>query len=146
MKHYIVCFLLLSITGCATEYSTLKPSQRRLVEAKELEGSFDIAYKATMQVLQDNGYIIASSDYNGGVIKGETGWKPRGIFVPRQYEVSVLIEAWGENKVKERLTFLLKEDLGLGSQRSRLIEDPKQLQRFYDEIQREIFIRQNLNR
>jgi hypothetical protein len=66
-----------------------------------------------LQVLQDNGYVIAHSDYKAGVIKGQTGWIPRGIFVPRQYEVSVIIEEWGENKVKERITFFIKRRYGI---------------------------------
>jgi hypothetical protein len=36
--------------------------------------------------------------------------------------------------------------MGLGTQRSRIVEDPKQLQKIYNDIQKEIFVRQNLNK
>jgi len=146
MRRNIVAILVLFMLlgGCTT--SSLSTMQRRSIEAKELEGTFEEAYKATLQVLQDYGYAITNSDYKGGVIRGETGWKSRGIFVPRQQEVSVIVEEWGKNRVRERITFILKEDMGLGTQRSRIIEDPKVLQKFYGEIQKEIFVRKNLSK
>ena len=111
-----------------------------------MQGNFNDALKATLQVLQDYGFVITHTDYKTGVIKGETGWKSRGIFVPRKQKASVIIEEWGENRVKERITFMLKEDMGFGTERSRIVEDPELLQKIYNDIQKEIFVRQSLNR
>ncbi|MDO8675066.1 MAG: hypothetical protein Q7K71_02975 [Candidatus Omnitrophota bacterium] len=145
MKKAVLFILLFFVVGCAT--TQLSNSQRRSIEAKELEGSFDNAFKATLQVLQDKGYVITHTDYKAGVIKGETGWKRTNMFVTdKKQEASVTIEEWVENRVKERITFMLRENEGLGLERSRIIEDQKFLQEIYDEIQKEIFVRQNLNK
>jgi hypothetical protein len=142
MNKIIIIFVVgMFLSGCVTQ---LAPLQRRAIEAKELEGSFDEAYKSTLQVLQDYGYAIMHSDYKAGVIRGETGWKSRGIFMPRQQEVSVIIEEWDKNKVKERITFILKE--GSRNQIARIIEDPEVLQKIYDDIQKEMFVRKNLSK
>ncbi len=146
MKKFVIILpIVIFLAGCAT--ASLSTMQRRSIEAKELEGRFDDAFKATLQVLQDNGYVITHTDYKAGVIKGETGWKYRSfLFAPRKQEASVTIEEWDENKIKERVTFLVREDLGLGTERSRIIEDPKFLQEIYDAIQKEMFVRKNLNK
>ena len=49
-KLLITVFLVFSLVGCATTLSTL---QRRGIESRNLEGSFDDAFKATLQVFQD---------------------------------------------------------------------------------------------
>lgn len=134
------------LSGCATGF--LSTLQRRSIEVKELEGTFDEAYKATLQVLQDYGYAIMNSDYKAGVIRGETGWKMRagGLLASSQQQVSAIIEEWDKNKVKERITFILKKDGGAGLMSSQIIEDPEVLQKIYDDIQKEIFVRQNLSK
>ena len=70
------CFaILLSIlsAGCAT--TQLSDLQRRTLESRDLEGKYEDAFKATVQVLQDEGYIIKTADFESGVIQGETGIK-----------------------------------------------------------------------
>ena len=130
----------LCLVSCAKD--NLSHLQRRSIEAKELDGTFDLAYKATLQVMQDYGYVITHSDYQGGVIKGETGWISRMLLDPIKYEASVIIEGWGDDRVKERITILEKK--GTIDQWSRIVDDPQLIQKMYDEIQREIFVRKNL--
>ena len=70
MKALLMVVAAISIlSGCSP---TLSSMQRRSIEARELKGSFDDAYKATLQVLQDHSYTIKSTDYQSGVIHGET--------------------------------------------------------------------------
>ncbi|MDP2939147.1 MAG: hypothetical protein Q8O13_03575 [Candidatus Omnitrophota bacterium] len=145
MKSAPLSLFLLLLIGCASTQS-LSSLQRRAIEAKELEGSFNDAFKATLQVLQDKGYVITHTDYKAGVIKGDTGWIPKPWSVSQKYEVSAIIEEWEKNKVKERITFILQKAEGLLTQRSIIIEDPVALQKIYDDIQKEIFVRQNLNK
>jgi hypothetical protein len=118
--------------------------QRRSIEAKELVGSFDDAFQATMSVLQDKGYLIDNADYKIGFIKGQTGLAGSTVFSNKfKYLVSVTIEPFGENRIKARVVFMREKILGLNSE---IIQDPKFLQEIYDLIQKEIFVRQNLNK
>lgn len=130
------------LVGCATP--SLTNLQRRSIEAKELDGSFDDAFKATLQVLQDRGYVIKSTDYKAGVIQGETGEK-QGFWRFYNNEVSATMEQFGQNRVKARVIFISKSSDGL-SKHSNIIDDPKFLQEVYDAIQKEMFVRKNLDK
>ena len=142
MKKFILLPIFILLAGCVTpELSNL---QRRSIESRDLEGNFDYAFKATLQVLQDRGYVIKNTDYKAGVIQGETGEKQ--VFW-RFYnnEASVTMEQFGEGRVKIRVTFISKSSDGM-SKHSNIIDDPKFLQEVYDAIQKEIFVRKNLSK
>jgi hypothetical protein len=132
--------------GCAT---TLDTMQRRSIETRELEGNFDDAFKATLQVFQDHGYIIKDSDHQSGVIHGETGIK-QVWFIMENYEITATLEQFGQNTVKERITLVKKTKTSsqkYGTQEnSEIIDDPVLFQKLYDDIQKEMFIRKNLSR
>ncbi len=137
----VVIFLI----GCAT--ASLSTMQRRSIEAKELEGSFDDTFKATLQVLQDKGYVISHTDYKAGVIEGGTGEKYDFWHGQKAYKVTATIEQFGEKRIKMRITFLEEKGVDAwGSRHSNIVEDPGFLQKIYDNIQKEIFVRQNLNK
>ncbi len=141
----LIPIMSLFLIGCAT--TQLSDLQRRSIEAKELEGTFENAYKATLQVLQDSGYAIVHSDYNAGVIKAEQGWHgswPSGH--PSKFEVSVLIEQWGTGVVKERITMMKRRSLDFGAESSLIVEDPKVIGVMYENIQKEMFVRKNLSK
>lgn len=146
MKKFVgLVLLVFFLAGCATTLSTL---QRRSIEAKDLTGRFDDAYKSTLQVFQDHGYIIKNSDYQSGVIQGETGIK-QVWFSMVNFEITATIEQFGENTVKERLSLIkkTKSSSQYGTQEnSQIIEDPELFQQLYDEIQKEMFIRNNLSK
>ncbi len=140
---------LLFIVGCAT--TQLSNLQRRAIEAKELDGSYEDAYRATIQVLQDYGYVIKHSDYNGGIIVGELGMKTDAKWFwtgsQTSFEVTAHIEQWTEGKVKERITFVEKTvNKVWNMENNKVVEEPKLLQKIYDDIQKEIFVRQNLGK
>jgi len=143
----IIIFALFAfiLTGCTASLSTL---QRRSIESKNLTGKFDNAYKATLQVFQDHGYIIKNSDYQSGVIRGETGIK-QIWFSMINFEITATIEQFGKNTVKERISLIrkTKSSSQYGTQEnSQIVENPELFQQLYDEIQKEIFTRDNLNK
>lgn len=143
----IITFVLFSfiLTGCTASLSTL---QRRSIESKNLTGKFDNAYKATLQVFQDHGYIIKNSDYQSGVIRGETGIK-QIWFSMVSFEITATIEQFGGNTVKERISLVkkVKSSSQYGTQEnSQVIDNPELFQQLYDEIQKEMFIRNNLSK
>jgi hypothetical protein len=120
--------------------------QRRSIEVKDLEGKFEDAFKATLQVFQDQGYIIKDSDYASGVIHGETGIK-QVWFRMENYEITASLEQFGPNTVKERISLVkkIKASSQYGTQEnSEIIVDPAFFQKLYDDIQKEMFIRKNL--
>ena len=150
MKSLIlVCLISMSVllTGCAT--TKLTAMQRRTFEAKELTGTYDDAYKSTLQVLQDNGYIIKNSDHASGVIQGETGVVQGWFGRMDNTEITATLEQFGEGIVKERLTIVgkVKVSSQYGThENSRNIDDPELFQKLYSEIQKEMFIRKNLSK
>lgn len=147
-RLYLTLSILLTaiiLTGCAT---TLPAMQRRSFESKDLEGTFDDAYKATLQVFQDYGYIVKNADYKSGVIQGETGIKG-GFFSMSNFEITATLEQFGANTVKERLSLIkkVKSSTQYGTHEdSKIIDDPELFQRIYDDIQKEVFIRKGLNK
>ena len=139
--------LIIMSSGCAT--TQLTALQRRTVESRDLEGKYDDAFRATVQVLQDEGYIIKNADFESGVIQGETGVKQDFWGVMRNAEVTATLEQFGENTVKERISFVNKNKSSSQygtSENSARIEAPEFFQRIYDNIQKEMFVRENLNK
>jgi len=135
--------MLFLLAGCAT---TMDAMQRRSIEAKDLEGNFEDAFKATLQVFQDYGYIIKDSDHQSGVIHGETGVK-QVWFNMENYEVTATLEQFGPNVVKARITLVkkMKASSQYGTQEnSQILDDPAFFQKIYNDIQKEMFIRKNL--
>ncbi|MDD5155070.1 MAG: hypothetical protein PHF11_01095 [Candidatus Omnitrophica bacterium] len=147
MKKILGLFLLAAfLSGCATGLSDL---QRRSIESKDLEGSLDNAFKATMAVLQDRGFVIKHTDSTAGVIQAETGMKS-GFLQEYNYVITATLEQFGENRVKERITItkniVVQGMYGSRSESSVVVDDPKMLQEIYEQIQKEIFIRKNLSK
>ncbi len=149
MKKFYIVSLLLIVAGCETTQHQVSSLQRRSFESKDLEGKYEDAFKSTLQVLQDYGYIIKNADYQSGVIQGETGLRKRKDFLRDilvNLEITATIEQFGENKVKERLSLIEKTKSMVADLESKIVEDPKLFQRICDDIQKEMFVRQNLNK
>jgi len=149
-KNCFAMLLMMMSSGCAT--NQLTALQRRQLQSRELQGTFENAYKANLQVLQDYGYVIKNSDYQSGVIQGETGVKKdKNYFwnaLMINSEVTATLEQFGPNTVKERLSLVNKWTRAYyGSDaKSEIVTDPELFQRIYDDIQKEIFVRENLNK
>jgi len=144
-RKFLIFGILFFLAGCATSMSAM---QRRSIESKELEGNFEDAFKATLQVFQDYGYIIKDSDHASGVIHGETGIK-QVWFRMENYEITSTLEQFGANVVKERVSLIkkVKASSQYGTQEnSIIIDDPDLFQRLYNDIQKEMFIRKNLSK
>lgn len=143
---YAGFFLGIFIIGC--NEAELSPLQRKLLESKDLQGNYQDAYKATLQVLQDYKYAIKNTDYDSGVIHGETGIELGSWGMMRWAEATATLEQFGDNVVKARLTILEKARLssqyGL-QESSKVVEKPELFNRMFDDIQKEIFIRQNIH-
>jgi hypothetical protein len=152
MKKTCVIFFsvfMLFVIGC-NKKEELTSLQRKQLEARDLQGNYENAYKATLQVLQDYGYSIENTDHASGVIHGKTGVKSGSWGKMSWFEATATIEQFGDDIVKERLSLLKKEKTSSGSgqlrEKSEAVEDPEFFARIFDDIQKEIFIRQNINK
>ena len=110
----------------------LTPLQKRVMESKELEGSYNDAFKATIAVLQDDGYTIKSSDITGGLICAEL--HTAAVASP-PITLTINIEKFTEDRVRVRSSFS-DED----------VTDAKVYQKLYADIQQEMFRREQLNK
>lgn len=144
-RSLLILGIIFLLAGCATPMSAL---QRRSIESRELEGNFEDAFKSTLQVFQDYGYVIKDSDHAAGVIHGETGIKQVWLRM-ENYEITATLEQFGNNIVKERISLIkkIKMTSQYGTQEdSVIIDDPELFQRMYNDIQKEMFIRKNLGK
>lgn len=151
MKKSCICFLLIVfLSGC--NKPQLSALQIREFQAKNLQGSFDDAYRANLQVFQDYGYVIKNTDYDSGVIQGETGFKKNKSFfwngLMSNDEATATLEQFGPNTVKERLSLVRKKKYfsRYTHEDAETIVDETLYQKMYEDIQKEIFVRENLNK
>lgn len=160
----LILIMLVNITGCAT--TGLTPFQRRVLECEELDGTYEDAFKATIYILQDNGYVIKTSDFEAGLVYAElateTGARPSpgwlllaplygaGIVIygalscgkrPYCYRATISFEQFTEDRVKMRISLSGIFD----NRKTELIDNPKIYQAFFADIQKEMFRRAQLN-
>ena len=151
-----VSAVIFTLSGCAAleqfeqklaPQPQLTSLQRRVMEAKELEGTFDDAFKATIAVLQDKGYMIKTSDFTGGIIYAETS---SGTFVPFQsssaYKATVNFEKFTNDRTKIRISLYRDTYDGFSGVQGGPVQDPQIYQDLYAEIQKEMFRRAQLNK
>lgn len=112
MKNIIVLsFLTFIIVGCATTKDNLSPMQKRQITTKTLEGSYDDVYRATMTMLQDQGYVIKNTDMDSGLIVANIDKETtksnqffQALFVGTIYDKGTFIEVTVTiNKISETL-------------------------------------------
>jgi len=58
------------LISCASTEEKLSPIQKRQITTETFESDYDNVYKATLTVLQDQGYIIQNTDMQSGLIVG----------------------------------------------------------------------------
>jgi len=156
----LAAILMISLVGCATT-SSLTPLQRRVMESKDLEGSYEDAFRAIITVLQDKTYIIGVSDSAGGIIRARTSRLPSSKWpgATENYEAQISVEKFTDTIAKVRISIYIEiyniigakfsdygGDWGAPQLKSGLVEDPRVYQDFYAEVQKEMFRREQLNR
>ena len=173
----------------------LSIQQRAAMQTKELEGDFDTGFAATISVMQDEGWQIEVVDKSSGIIQAVSlkhqdiigpyeDWyaekdasyrddilkesKDRKMPLSewnRWEQLTCHIEAWGENRIRQRMTITAFGSLPAntfsyaekkkdkqnivtagGKEQSRIVEDPARYQYLFQQIQRAVFIRQGLKR
>lgn len=173
-------------------YQPLTTQQRAAMQTKELDGNFDTGFTATLSVLQDEGWQIKVVDKPSGIIqaaslkrqsllgpvddwhskvnpdyieslKKNAAQKGAGMLEWTRWEqLTVHIEPWGKNTIRERITITkfgslpsntysytdkkeIQKTATIGAkEQSMVLEDPAAYQYLFQKIQRAIFIRQGL--
>jgi len=176
VKHFILMLILavsLSSYGCAllvgagavvgaretmqakerakgkkqTPESTMQVRQRQI---RVYNTKYNIVFKATMDTLQDLGFIIAETDKKTGLIVAEmnvnTSASQWSLFLGGiaryRHEATANLESWGKGKTRVRINFL-EEAINKSDKvvSSRIIDDPEQYRKFFFKLDKAIFIR-----
>jgi len=145
---------ILALAGCV-EPVVYTPEQRREMETRVFDGTKDLVLRATISVLQDRGYIVGSTDYQMGVVRAESGPKTDFFGETRNHVAVATVEEYGAGKARERITFVregsrVTRDFFSGMRRvesdTAIISNPEVLRQIYDEIDRELFKRKELDK
>ncbi len=157
-KTAFVLAAIILFVGCAS--ATLTPLQRRVMESKELEGTYEDAFRSTMAILQDKQYIVSTSDHSGGIIIAKTAllpatknWPALPVGAKEKLEISINLEKFTASIVKIRAS-ILRYYFDLAGNPLHwwikslppLVEEPQAYSDFYAEIQKEMFRRAQLNK
>ena len=147
---YLSFFIVFLLTACATTKS-LSPQQRRALQVKHFENSYNNVFRAFKSVLQDEGYIIKNQDMQGGLIVAHSS-KASGsnsVFLAAlsgqenyqtgtTYEVSVNLEAIRKQYIESRVIIQKMESYSMGGSRGYEITDPKQYRNIYSKVLLEV--------
>lgn len=198
----LMCLALFS--GCYSVpprvETRMTPMQRSAMQTKELPGTYQAAFRATISVLQDHGWSIDVVDMESGIIQASSTRRKEVVGPEDDYradtdpliektrrklsrfkgskkvaspmwtrwdKVTVHIEPWGENTVRERVTVVRAGSLpsgfyyypcpkafGYGKKKVRItgheqevvVEDPQTYQALFQQIRKAIFVREALTR
>jgi len=164
-KNIIFCILIFSfiIMGCATG-PQLSPMQIRQITTKLINGSYDDTYRATLTVLQDQGYIIKNTDMESGLIvanvdrASSTGSQVTQAILlgyvsdkGTEVEVSCMVNKLSNTNTEIRLN-IQETNYGQSSiwsgtskQKVKQIYEPELYSKIFNEIEVEVKRRQAMN-
>jgi len=156
--------LVVLLGGCATT-PTLSPMQKRHITTKMIEGTYDNVYRATLTVLQDQGYIIKNTDMASGLIVANADRRASGgsqflqaLFAGYIYDkgseieitcmVNLLSDQTSELRVNIREVKYGQSSAWTSSSKQdvRQIYDEATYQQLFNEISVEVRRREALNR
>lgn len=163
MKKFlpIVPFILVItfFVGCAAG-PQLSQMQIRQITTKMIEGSYDDVYRATMTILQDQGYVIKNTDMNSGLIVANIDRETSGgsqfaqaLFLGSITDKNTVIEVSATvnnlNDTNQELRLNIQETNYTGSGGKNSIDqiyDEKVYQDLFNEITLEVKRREAMNK
>ncbi len=140
-------FVGLFLASCASG-PEISMQQRRAMQMRSFESSYDNIFKSFKSVLQDEGYIIKNQDYPGGMLlaqkETESGGGWAGVLssmggnnntvTGKGYEVSVNFDKISKNNIETRLTLQGITSTSMGGKQGREIVEPKLYKSIYDRV------------
>lgn len=155
---------LLLFSACVS-VPKLSPAQRRALQVKGFEASYNHVFRAFKTVLQDEGYIIKNQDMEGGLIvaraskssmstgrailiglSGAGSSQPSNYHTGTTYEVSVNLEKIRDRYVESRVIIQKTDSYSQGGSTGREILSPELYQNIYKKVQVEVARRQAQNK
>jgi hypothetical protein len=140
--------------------------QSRATQSKQIDATYKTSYKAIMDVLQDKGFTVDSTDYNTGLITASkkipirtTTSSQFGLFNKSKtsfrsfiyQKTTVTTEEWGKDSSRVRVLTDLDEGPGMGgnpmsaTDKAKYLDKDNFYQDFFASLDKAIFIRrQNL--
>lgn len=159
MKTLSLLFISFLVIGCQTA-PKISSDQRRAMQKRTFEADYKVVFNSVRSILQDEGFIIKSQDFNGGMIlasKARTNQVSSGevalvvglallgggVSSYRRKEldnflISVSFDKVSSGVVDTRLTLQHGTKDNYGSEGAREILDPNMYNAFYSKISQEI--------
>lgn len=159
ITHFSMFLLLTILVGCAAG-PQLSQMQIRQLTTKMIEGSYENVFRATMTILQDQGYVIKNTDMNSGLIVANIDRETSGgsQFMQALFlgsitdkntviEVSATVNKLNEQTQELRLNIQETNYSGSGAkQKINQIYDEKVYQNLFNEITLEVKRREAMNK
>lgn len=159
ITNFSIFLLLTFIVGCAAG-PKLSQMQIRQLTTKMIEGSYENVFRATMTILQDQGYVIKNTDMNSGLIVANIDRETSGgsqfmqaLFLGRITDKNTVIEVSATvnklNEENQELRLNLQETNYSGSgakQNIKQIYDEKVYQNLFNDITLEVKRREAMNK
>ena len=150
----ILCSLALVVSYACAHTPDWTPQQRRAMQTRSFKASYRSVFLAIKDILQDDGYLINSQDYRGGLVVAKKDIDKRikilGLALKADdhevtgvtYQVSFNIERVSKGNIETRLTISAITQRGNGRQHAKEVVEPKTYQAIYRNLQLEIKRRQ----
>lgn len=147
--------LIASPAVSAKKQPQLSGLQLQQMQARDYEVPKSVAFPAVMTVLQDAGYRIAAADKDTGLITGAASTTSKTTYnlfwgfgkKKKTPVVSAFVEDRGAGS-RIRLNFVMTENksriYGVNSSDEEPIVDPAVYQNAFEQIEKEIFVRQSM--
>lgn len=122
------------------------------MQTREFDKSYKVVYASVIDVFQELGFVIQTSDFNTGLIVAKSNVVQR-----ENYFMGSMTMGWNvgtahiedfDGKVAVRVSFVHCQresgEQGRESEYSQAIESPEYYSRFFNQLDHSVFLRQNL--
>ena len=150
---FFVFYLVLLCVSCTT-VAPLSAHQRRAIQVKHFNTSYNHVFRAFKTVLQDEGYIIKNQDMKGGLIvahhskpSGNRGFmilanalsdRQQNYVTGTRFEISVNLEAIRKNYIESRLIIQQVNSYNMGGSQGTEIINPNLYRNIYSKVRVEV--------
>lgn len=150
MIKYLWVIPIIFLSNCGSAESKLSPMQKRQITSRVYDSDYETVYKATLTVLQDQGYIIKNTDMDSGLIVSEIDRETsqgaqflQAIFSEvvdkgTLIEVSCMVGKISDSSTELRINIQETKYGAAGKQSANRLYDEKTYQQLFNEIRVEI--------
>ena len=146
--------LCLCLAGCLETkvQKRLTPIEIKEMQTREFDSTYKVVYASVIDVFQELGFVIQTSDADTGLIVAKSN-----VIQRENYFMGSMTMSWDvgtahvedfNGKIAVRVSFVRcqKEsgEQGRESEFSQAIESPEYYSRFFNQLDHSVFLRQNL--